>query len=399
VQVRRAYKFRAYPTCPQEGRAVRLLADHCDLYNAALEERREAWRMRKAGISYCMQSAQLKDIRKADPGGQGRHSFTAQQQTLRRLDTAFKAFYARCKAAGGGKKPGYPRFKPYQRFSQVMFVNRDGAKWEAASGRWAYATFQAVGRVKVKQHRSVPGLVKALQLKQEHRRWYVIVVTDTEPEPLPPAGREVGVDVGIARFLTTSDGEVVGTPGFFVASADLIADLQRRKERATPGSGNRDRLRRALARQWRKVRNRRRDFHHKTARTLVSECDVIVLEELNIAGMTRRSTPKPDPHNPGGYLPNRAAAKAGLNRSILDAGWAQFITILAGKAEEAGRRVVFVNAAGTSITCYQCGRRCERPRQDTVACPVHGPMDADVNGARNIFTRAGLGSGQAANAA
>lgn len=263
----------------------------------------------------------------------------------------------------------------------------------------AYATFQAVGRVKVKQHRSVPGLVKALQLKQEHRRWCVIVVTDTEPEPLPPAGREVGVDVGIARFLTTSDGEVVGNPGFLAASADLIADLQRRKERATPGSGNRDRLRRALARQWRKVRNRRRDFHHKTARTLVSECDVIVLEELNIAGMTRRSTPKPDPHNPGGYLPNRAAAKAGLNRSILDAGWAQFITILAGKAEEAGRRVVFVNAAGTSITCYQCGRRCERPRQDTVACPVHGPMDADVNGARNIFTRAGLGSGQAANAA
>lgn len=126
---------------------------------------------------------------------------------------------------------------------------------------------------------------------------------------------------------------------------------------------------------------------------------MIVLEALNIAGMTRRSTLKPDPHNPGGNLPNRAAAKAGLNRSILDAGRAQFITILAGKADEPGRRVVFVNAAGTSITCYQCGRRCERPRQDTVACPVHGPMDADFNGARNIFTRAGLGSGQAANAA
>ena len=105
VQMRRAYKFRAYPTYPREGRAVRLLADHCDLYNATLEERREAWRMHKAGISYGMQSAQLKDIRKADPDGQGRHSFTAQQQTLRWLDTAFKAFYTRCKAAGGGQKP------------------------------------------------------------------------------------------------------------------------------------------------------------------------------------------------------------------------------------------------------------------------------------------------------
>ena len=77
VQVRRAYKFRAYPTRPQEGRSAGMLADHCDLYNAALEERREAWRMRRASVSYGMQSAQLKKIRRADPGGQGRHSFTA----------------------------------------------------------------------------------------------------------------------------------------------------------------------------------------------------------------------------------------------------------------------------------------------------------------------------------
>ena len=78
--MRRAYKFRAYPTRPQEGRSARMLTDHSDLYNAALEERREAWRMRRASVSYGMQSAQLKEIRRADPGGQGRHSFTAQQQ-------------------------------------------------------------------------------------------------------------------------------------------------------------------------------------------------------------------------------------------------------------------------------------------------------------------------------
>lgn len=106
VPVRRAYKFRAYPTRPQEGRAVRLLADHCDLYNAALEERREAWRVRKVSISYGMQSAQLRDIRRADPDGQGRHSFSAQQQTLRRLDAVFGAFFYRVKAAAtaGEKK-------------------------------------------------------------------------------------------------------------------------------------------------------------------------------------------------------------------------------------------------------------------------------------------------------
>jgi putative transposase len=93
--VRRAYKLRAYPTRRQEARAVRLLADHCDLYNAALTERREAWRMHNLRVSYGDQSAQLKEIRAADPDGQGRHSFTAQQQTLRRLNTVFAAYFRR----------------------------------------------------------------------------------------------------------------------------------------------------------------------------------------------------------------------------------------------------------------------------------------------------------------
>jgi putative transposase len=400
--MRRSYRFRAYPTLAQEGRSVALLRDHCDLYNAALQERREAWKTRRVSVSYGTQSAQLKEIRKADPAGQGRHSFTAQQQTLRRLNTVFMAFFDRCKAAErktGGKNPGYPRFKPHQRFNQAAFVNGDGARWEAAAGRWAYAAFQAVGRVKVRQHRPVRGTVKQLQLKREHRRWYVIMVAETGPVPLPATGREAGVDVGVARFLTTSDGEIIDNPQFLSASAEVIADLQRRKESAKPGSGNRKRLKRALAREWRKVRSRRRDFHHKTARALVDSCDVIALEDLNTAAMTRRPAPKPDPERPGAFLPNRAAAKAGLNKAILDAGWAQFTSILAGKAESAGRRVILVNPAGTSITCHACGRKCERPQQKTVICPVHGAIDADLNGARNIAARAGLGSGQAAAAA
>lgn len=122
---------------------------------------------------------------------------------------------------------------------------------------------------------------------------------------------------------------------------------------------------------------------------------MIALEKLNTAGMTRRPAPKPDPDSPGTFLPNAAAAKAGLNKSILDAGWAQFATILTRKAEEAGRQVVFVNPAGTSTECHLCGRQCARRRQDTVICPVHGTIDADLNAARNIATRAGLGSGQA----
>jgi putative transposase len=306
------------------------------------------------------------------------------------------AFYSR---AWKREKAGYPRFKAYRRFSQVGFVAGDGAKWTpAVSGSWARAAFQAVGSVKVRQHRPVPGTVKFLQLKREHRRWYAIVTTDTGPSPLPATGRGVGADLGVARFLTTSDGQVIANPRFLAASAGMIARLQQRKEWARRGSGNRTRIRRQLAKEWRKVRNRRRDFHHKTARALVDSCDVIALEKLSTACMTRRPAPKPDPGQPRTFLPNMAAAKAGLNKAILDAGWAQFTNILTGKAEEAGRRVVFVNPARTSIDCHHCGRQCTRPRQDTVICPTHGMIDADLNGARNIATRAGLGSGQASAA-
>ena len=320
--MKRAYKLRAYPTRPQEGRAVRLLTDHCDLYNAALQERREAWRLRQVKVSYGDQSAQLKEIRAADPNGQGRHSFTTQQQTLRRLNVVFTAYHKRVRDAeqrqqdGRKRQPkkrkvGYPRFKPYQRFDQVLFVAGNGAKWEPAGvGRWAHATFQAVGRVKVNQHRPVVGRVKTLQVKREHRRWYVVVVTETEIAPLPPTGRSVGADVGVARFLTTSDGEIVPNPRFLDAAQERIA------------------------------------------------------------------------------------AKSGLNRSILDAGWAQFMIILTAKAESAGRRVVRVEPSNTSLTCHACGARCGRPRQEAVICPIHGELDADLNGARNIATRAGLGSGQ-----
>jgi putative transposase len=392
--VKRAYKLRAYPTRPQQGRAVRLLADHCELYNAALQERREAWRMRKVRIGYDDQSAQLKEIRAADPAGHGRHSFTAQQQTLRRLNTVFAAYLRRVRdAKGSARRIGYPRFKPDQRFNQVLFVAGDGARWEPADGgRWAHASFQAVGRVRLNQHRPVPGRVKTLQLKREGRRWYVIVVTQTEAVPLAPTGRSVGVDVGVARFLTTSDGEVVANPRFLDAAQDRIADLQRRKQRARPGSGNRRRLRRSLAKEWRRLGNKRRDFHHKTARRLVATCDTLALEDLRVAAMTKTASGSIEA--PG----RNVAAKAGLNRSILDAGWTQFTSILAAKAESAGRRVVLVHPGRTSIDCHACGASCDRPRQEIVVCPVHGELDADLNGARNIAARAGLGSGQASAA-
>jgi putative transposase len=230
--------------------------------------------------------------------------------------------------------------------------------------------------------------VKTLQLKREHRRWYLIVVSETEPAALPPTGRSIGIDMGVARFLITSDGEIVANPRFLDAAQERIVDLQRRKARTRPGSGNRQPLRRALAKEWRRLRNQRRNFHHQTARALVDTCDTLVLENLRVASMTKTASGSVE--HPGHYV----AAKAALNRLILDAGWGQFTSILIAKAESAGRRVVLVSPTSTSIDCHTCGDRCARPRQDTVVCPVHGDLDADLNGARNIAARAGLGSGQ-----
>ena len=386
--MRRAYKFRIYPTAGQASRAAQCLRDHQQLYNAALEERREAWRMRKAGIRYGQQSAQLKEIRGLDPD-QGRWSFSSQQATLRRLDKAMAAFYRRCKA--GEKRAGYPRFKALDRWDSVEWPSDgDGCRWKSDMGR---VYLQGVGHVRVHQHRPVQGRVKTISLKREGRRWYVVLsCDDVAAEPLPSTGRAIGLDVGVARFATTSDGEIIPNPRFTRESEAELAAAQQALARKRKGSANSRRARAKIAGVHRRIRNRRADFHHKTARALIRTYDVIAVEDLNITGMSKRPAPKPDP---GGYLPNRAAAKAGLNKSVLDAGWGQFLGILACKAEEAGRRIVSVNPRNTSITCHQCGARCIRPRQDTVICPRCGPMDADINGARNIASRAGLGSGQA----
>jgi len=382
--LRRAYKFRVYPTSGQASRLAQCLRDHQRLYNAALEERREAWRMRRASIRYGQQSGQLKDIRGFDPD-QARWSFSSQQATLRRLDKAMAAFYRRCKA---GQKAGYPRFKALDRWDSVEWPSDgDGCRWKPDMGR---VYLQGVGHVKVHAHRPVQGRVKTISAKREGRRWYVVLSCDDVPaRPIPATGREVGLDVGVARFATTSDGEVIASPRYTRKSADEMAAAQQSLSRKQRGSANRKRARAKVAEVHRRVRNRRADFHHKTARALVRECDVIALEDLCITNMTRSASGTLE--EPG----TNVAAKSGLNRSILDAGWGQFMSILAGKAEDAGRRIVLVNPRNTSITCHQCGARCTRPRQDTVICPAHGAMDADVNGARNICARAGLGSGQA----
>jgi putative transposase len=171
-----------------------------------------------------------------------------------------------------------------------------------------------------------------------------------------------------------------------------LAAAQQVLARKQRGSNSRRRARTTLAARHRKLANQRRNFHHHAARALVGDYDLLVVEDLRIRNMMLRPAPRPDPDQPGRFLPNRAAAKTGLHRSIHDAGWARFVSILRAKAEEAGRVVIDVDARHTSDRCGACGHTAKENRasQAVFACRRCGhTLNADEQAARNIL-RAGL---------
>ncbi|WP_261566207.1 RNA-guided endonuclease InsQ/TnpB family protein [Frankia gtarii] len=391
--MRRAYKFLLRPTARQAVCLGVMLDDHRALYNAALQERRDAYRHpSKTRIRYGDQSAQVKDIRADDPD-QARWSFSSQQATLRRLDRAFAGFFRRVKAGG---MPGYPRFKGAGWFDTVEWPSDgDGCRWDSQpeNPTRTFVRLQGISHVKVHQHRRVLGRVRTISVKREGRRWYVILSCDDVPaQPLPPAGAVVGVDVGIASFLTTSYGKHEPNPTCLDRSAGWLAAAQRDLSRRRRGSARRRKAAARVGTISRSVARQRLDHAHKTALGLVRGHDLIAVEKLTIKGMTRRARPRPDPDTPGAFLPNGQAAKSGLNRSIHDAGWGVFLGVLRAKAESAGRVVVEVNARHTSQRCAACDHVAEknRPTRAEFACVQCGhTADADENAAVNIL-RAGL---------
>jgi putative transposase len=394
----RAYKFLLRPTIRQEQALTEMLRDHRSLYNGALQERRDAYRhASKTTVRYGGQSAQLREIRAYDPERQGRWSFSSQQATLRRLDKAFQAFFRRVKA---GQTPGYPRFKGVGHFDTVTFPkDGDGCRWDSTPhDPRTRVRLQGVGHIRVHQHRPVSGRVRTVSVKREGSHWFVVLVCDEVPaEPLPATGAVVGIDMGVTHFLTTSDGEHVGNPRFLQAAAEDLAEAQRHLATFPERTRRRTKAHRAAARKvaqiHAKIRRQRLDHAHKTARTLVRDHDAIAHEELNTAGMTRAPARRPDPDREGVFLPNQRTAKAGLNRSILDAGWGVFLAILANKAESAGRTVVAVDPRNTSRTCPSCGHiakenRTTQAKFQCTACQM--TANADHVGALNILNRAGL---------
>ncbi|MFH9299217.1 RNA-guided endonuclease InsQ/TnpB family protein [Streptomyces sp. NPDC017520] len=394
----RAYKFLMRPTVGQTIALGEMLRDQCSLYNGALQERRDAYRhVSKTSVKYGTQSAQLKEIRAFDPERQGRWSFSSQQATLRRLDKAFAAFFRRIKA---GDTPGYPRFRGVNWFDTVDFPkDGDGCRWDSTPhDPVTRVRFQGVGHVKVNQHRAVAGKVKTVSVKREGRKWFVVLTAEQkQPEPLPATGSVVGIDLGIASFLTTSGGEHIPNPRHARKAAKRLEAAQQALSRF-PRRKAKDRTRHhqraveKVAALHGKVRRQRLDHAHKTALDLVRNHDFIAHEDLKIRSMSRAPKPRPDPGTPGGFLPNGASSKAGLNRSIADAGWGVFLAILNAKAESAGREVIAVDPRNTSRRCPECGHtdKENRPTQEKFHCVSCGhSAHADTVGALNVL-RAGL---------
>jgi putative transposase len=374
----RTFQYRLYPTSRQATALGEMLRDHCDLYNAALQERRDAYRMRGTPIRYGMQSGQLKDIRNADPLGQGRWSFSSQQQTLRRIDKAFAAFFSRVKR---GEKPGYPRFRSSRRFDTVTFVDGDGGKWLDNTIR-----VQGVGCIKVKLHRPVRGIVKQFSITRQGRHWYVnVICVDVPVQPKPFTGAVVGLDRGVTHLVADSDGRFVDNIRPLKTAAGRLVAAQRDLARKKRKSHRRHRAVARVAALHRKVSNVRRNHLHKVARSYVDAYDLIVVEDLKVKNMTRSASGIVE--EPG----TNVAQKSGLNRSILDAGWGVLLELIRQKAEEAVVEVIEVNPRNTSRTCHACGHVAAGNRNgETFRCQGCGHCaHADTNAAQNIL-RLGL---------
>ncbi len=379
----RTFRFLLQPTGRQRLALEELLRGQCELYNAALEERRGAWKWEHRSVSYVDQCRTLTELRQVRPEilAQG---IVVCRGTLKRLDRVFAAFDRRCRA---GQTPGFPRFKSVRRFDSVQWEDRSGWRLDTDRRR---LHLHGLGDVKVRQHRPLRGTAKAITVAREGRRWWVSVrCVDVPAEPLPRTGRAVGIDVGVCAVVATSDG-TLRTDGRYARQAgERLAAAQRDLSRKHRGSRRRQRAVGRVAAAHRKVRNQRRDLAHKLSRSLVNHYDLIVHEDLKIANMVRR--PKAKPARDGSYPPNGAAAKAGLNRSIHDAGWGLLLSFIAYKAEEAGREVITVNPRHTSQRCSQCGHTAatNRVTQATFHCQACGHhTNADINAATNIL-RAG----------
>ena len=358
----RIYKYRLYPTKKQIKSLILQLDGHRFLYNQALAERKQVYEQTGKGIGYTKQATVLLPKLKKENDNLIPCNYSSLQQTLRRLDKSFKAFFRRVKA---GEKAGYPRFKSTDRFNTISYASL-GDGCQIKENR---LYLQNVGYIKVKWHRPIVDNIKTLSVSRRNNKWYASFIVEIMPVILPKTNKEIGIDVGLNTFISTSDGIQIPPPKYFRQSERKLAKAQRRLSRRKKGSNRRRKARDLVAKHHEHIANQRLDFFHKVTHSLVKNYDGFAVEKLNIKNMVK----------------NRHLAK-----SIYDAGWGIFLNILEDKAESAGRWYQEVSPNGTSQICSSCGKTVKKSlavRHHN--CPYCGlSLDRDVNAALNILQRA-----------
>lgn len=335
---RRKVTFKLYPNAAQAQRLEAWTRLHCDLYNAALEERIDAWRKARKSISYFEQQNALPEIKVARPEfvELGSHAL---QQTLRRLDLAFQSFFRRVKA---GQTPGFPRFKALSRFSgfaypdpagwKLMQHGASGATLRLGSGRDALS-IRARGR-----HRfGDQAQPNDITLTRKNGAWFASVtlrVTETSCERQRTDDQRRGVDFGVSDWATFDDGQTIPNPRWVRVELPRLAALQRQRARKKKGSLRFKRIGARIAKMHARIGNLRRDFVHKETSRMVQSCAVLATEKLQPKNMSRSARGTVDA--PG----RRVRQKAGLNREILSAAFGMAHQMLAYKVEETLRREV-----------------------------------------------------------
>lgn len=365
--IRKTFVFRLYPT-PTQADGMEWFLETCRCwYNQCLEERVRAWEERRESISLRKQFKRIADLRK-----ENRYAARLPVGCLRvpvvDLDEAFAAFFRRVKETPD-KAPGHPKFRQRGRFRSFGYTSyRDG--WRLEKGRlW----LMNIGYIKVRMHREMDCRPSSLRLRVVKRcgKWYACLSAECAERVLPETGSEVGIDVGICSYITTSDGEKIENPKWFRQEEARLAVLQRSAARKKLHGSNRQKVDKQIARQHERIANRRKDFINKLVDDIIRRYDRIALEKLKVRNM----------------LKNRPLAK-----SIADASWSYFAERIVQKAAEHGRTVCFVEAAYTSRTCSRCGRVREdlKLSDRRFDCECGSSMDRDHNAAVNILNRAGL---------
>ncbi len=292
----------------------------------------------------------------------------APQEALRNLDKAFDHFFNRIK---NGKKPGYPKFK-----------NKGVGGFRLAGDvKVGLKTIQLprIGRIRIKpgDHGYLPvGRPSQVSVTEHAGCWFVSMVGSETEEGRPNGGPTLGIDLGVARLATLSDGTVIENPRALKQEERKLRQRQKSMSRKKKGSANRRKARQALASIHFRVANLRKDVLHKVTTDLTKSHGRVVIEDLQVKNMTRRCSG------------NGRAAKSGLNRAILDAGFGEFRRMLEYKGKLYGCEVVTVASQYTSQRCSACRfvDAGNRPTQERFRCLICGHEDnADLNAAKNIL--------------